>query len=282
MADMKIGEKFIKSAAVLFVLVIGLLIWEAACEASAHVPPDTKQISVESILEKEEWSWQDYETLSEQTGLAHSVLDALDEQGRRKELRTLQMEYFREIHIRCEPNSIISKEEYVVDEEGNPMRGMSIPYVEDGDILITFCSHCFGWRNGHAALVADAEEGLVLEAQVLGTPSVVTSLKRWERYPSFLILRLKDGDKGKRAEIAAYAMENLCGIPYRLTAGILEPKGVDEATSQDRITGTQCAHLIWYAFHVFGYDLDSDGGLVVTPRDIAESEHLSVVQKYGM
>lgn len=274
-----------------FCCILFLIIWTDSCEASAHRDPTAVRVNIESILDKEEWSLQDYELLTAQTGLACEVLEVLSEQGRREELIRLQEEYFRPVNFRCEPNSIISKEEYVADEQGLPVKGMTIPYVEEGDILITFCSHAFGWRNGHVGLVVDAEKRLVLEAQVLGTPTVVTSLDHWESYPSFMVFRLEDAEREERAAIAAYAMEYLVDVPYRLTAGILggrmpgggaAQKGELVQTTQESLSGTQCAHMVWYAYRQFGYDLDSDGGLIVTPRDLAESRNLKIIQKYGV
>lgn len=279
---MTIGIKLLKGTAILFVCLLVLTIWEESCEPGAHTPPAAERVDISEIIEKQEWTSPEYETLTEQTGLAEVALTALDRQGRRQELFMLQEQYFSPVTIRCEPNSIISKEEFIVDEAGHSAGGMNIPYVEDGDILITFCSHAFGWRNGHAGLVVDAKEGLVLEAQVLGTPSVLSSLRRWERYPSFLVLRLADADEETRAAVAKYAKETLLGVPYHLTAGIGEAAGFRKDPEEGALAGTQCAHLIWYAYRQFGYDLDSDGGWIVTPRDVADSDALIVVQKYGM
>ena len=109
---------------------------------------------------------------------------------------------------------------------------------------------------------------------MLGSPSVVTALKRWEKYPSFMVLRLKGASKEERAAVAEYARNNLAGVPYHLTAGLW---GRDSET----LSGTQCAHLVWYAYNYFGYDLDSDGGLIVTPYDLSQSDKLEIIQKYG-
>lgn len=250
-------------------------IWCYRCEQKAHIAVETERINIEAILQKMVWTEADYEVLQSQTGLAPVALNALVEQGRKEEIPDLQETYFTPIKVRCESNTIVSKEEYVVDEAGNPVAGMSIPYVEKGDILVTFCSHFLGWRNGHAAIVIDEEAGLVLEAQVLGSPSMVTSLKRWERYPSFMVLRLKDVSKEERAAVAEYAQANLAGVPYRLTAGLWR-------NGSETISGTQCAHLVWYAYEHFGYDLDSDGGFIVTPHDLSQSENLEIIQKYGV
>lgn len=264
------------SLAFLFVCILILMVWTYSCEPSAHRQPSVQRVDIGEILKKENWNSQDYEILTAQTGLSGEVLQKLEEQGRREELFTLQEEYFRPVSIRCEPNSIISKEEYVADEQGRQIKGMSIPYVEEGDILITFCSHAFGWRNGHAGLIVDAERRLVLEAQVLGSPSVITSLDHWESYPSFIVLRLKDAGREERAAVAAYAKENLKDVSYRLTAGIWD------TGEEEMVSGTQCAHLVWYAYQHFGYDLDSDGGLIVTPNDLFGSDKLMVIQKFGM
>lgn len=237
--------------------------------------PETARISIEEILEKKSLADGDYQVLSEQTGLSEEALRFLEENGRRKEISELQEAYFGEVSIVCEPNSIVSREEYVVDKQGNPSKGTSIPYVEEGDILITCCSHVLGWRNGHAGIVVDAGRRLVLEAQVLGSPSVLTSLDRWEEYPSFLVLRLKGADRAEREAIAEFALANLLGLPYRLTAGFFDRDG-------ELPHGTQCAHLVWYAYQRFGYDLDSDGGFLVTPKDISDSEELIIIQKFGI
>ena len=39
---------------------------------------------------------------------------------------------------------------------------------------------------------------------------------------------------------------------------------------------------MWYAYNAFGVDLDSNGGLVVTPRNIANSPLVEVVQVFGI
>lgn len=277
------------------ILVICLTVWTICCEKDAHHVPDHTYVNIEAIADKEEWSGEDYTVLSEQTGLSDAALYSLWSAGRGKEVVALQNAYFQKVNIRCEPNTVISSEEYLVDESGKISFGMPIPCVEDGDILITNCSHVLGWRNGHAGIVIDAALGLVLEAQVLGSPSVITSLTRWECYPSFVVLRLEGVCEEERAQIAAYAWKYLLGVPYRLSAGInsrlkeglegrfgLGASDGDVSFEKASPEGTHCAHLIWYVYNQFGYDLDSDGGIIVTPRDIAESKLLFLVQKYGV
>ena len=93
------------------------------------------------------------------------------------------------------------------------------------------------------------------------------------------MLRLQGADKEERAAVAEYAREYLVGVPYHVLAGIWERL---TGSSADVPVGTHCSHLVWYAYYQFGYDLDSDGGLIVTPRDIVGSKKLKIIQKYGV
>lgn len=109
--------------------------------------------------------------------------------------------------------------------------------------------------------------------------------------------------------VAEYAGENLLGIPYGLLAGVFDgiitkkseviqttekpeeelslnlKEGIEKKqngqVSEVTIKTTHCAHLVWYAYKQFGIDLDSDGGLLVTPYDIQKSECLETIQSYG-
>lgn len=287
---------FAAAAVFLCFLETGKL-WWSSLEAEAHSIPEYERVSLTPVLEKissrEQRGKQaqtgleaaDYRLLFQQTGLGKTAVDYLVAQGRQNELIVWQERFFVPVEVECSPNTILTREECIV---GSGSTDNPIPYVEKGDILVTFNCHALGWRNGHVGIVVDAEEKLTLEASRLGTKSKVVSMERWGNCPSFAVLRLKGVPGEERAAIADYARENLVGLPYHLEAGILEqvktwintadPSGVKALES----AGTHCAHLTWYAYHHFGYDLDSDGGLVVTPRDIFESGLLEVVQVYGM
>lgn len=256
-------------------LVIILLGWMISCEQAAHTAPSWEQEELAGILGKPVLEEEDYKILRCQTGLSPQLIDELRSQGRETDILLAQEKYFQPVEIRCRKSTILTHQEYLADESGEPVKGMPVFQVEDGDILITFCSHFLGWRNGHAAIVVDAEERLTLEAQVLGSFTCIDSLDNWEYYPSFLVLRPIGMEEEDRQEVAAYAREKLQGIPYRLSA-------LTDMTEGDITVGTQCAHLVWYAYYRAGCNLDSDGGWIVTPGDIARSPLLEVVQSYGM
>ena len=67
----------------------------------------------------------------------------------------------------------------------------------------------------------------------------------------------------------------MLGVPYRLTTGVFSKK------SPRNLKTSQCAHFVWYAYKKFGIDLDSNGGKVVKPQDIALSDKVELVQAYG-
>ena len=170
-----------------------------------------------------------------------------------------------------EPIMFLVKRDYAMNEAGERARAVKLPELEDGDVLVTDAVFCFGWRHGHAAIVVDAKRGITLEAYAVGTTSDFDRIEQWEYYPTVRILRLK-APKEVREQIAEYAKTELIGIPYRLTTGMIDDKNMKE-----NYWGTQCAHLVWLAFYHFGYDVDADGGWLVTPYDLAVSEQFEVV-----
>jgi len=167
----------------------------------------------------------------------------------------------------------VIKEEYREDKNGNRLYQSMFSDIQDGDILVTDSTYCLCFRHGHAALVVDAEKGITLEAFGIGTKSEYSRLSEWQRYPHVVILRL-EAPKETREGIADYAVKHLVGIPYMLSPGMIDDKDMDEA-----YWGTQCAHLVWAAFMACGYDIDGDGGWLVTPEDFTRSELLQIVRQ---
>lgn len=176
-----------------------------------------------------------------------------------------------EMQYRADTFYYIIKEEYRQNESGQRLYQPVFTNLQNGDILVTDSTYCFCFRHGHAALVIDAEQGITLEAFGLGTESEYSRVSEWRRYPHVLVLRLSASEE-EREEIIEYAMEELTGIPYMLSPGMIDDKDMDE-----EYWGTQCAHLIWAAFFSQGYDIDGDGGWLVTPEDFVKSELLKIV-----
>ncbi len=239
-------------------------------EPLAHIAPIAEKKDISQLIKKDisDYTDDDYKVIFQQTGLGRSAVNSLSST---KLLAAYQESYFAEIEYRCTMNSPVSFEERIEDSQ------VLLAPLEDGDVLVTSASHVFSWRNGHAAIVIDAENGITLEAVVIGKNSKVQDTDKWRNYPNFVVLRLKDAKKTERAAIARSAYDYLNDIPYVATIGIIPSK----YSELENASGTQCAHLVWLAYAAHGYDIDSDGGLIVTPNDILESELFEVIQVYG-
>lgn len=240
-------------------------------ETIAHIPPRAEKADLSEIISEERKSLtqKDYSFIFEQTGLGKAAVDELQSLAELEEYRRI---YFAPVEYRCQMNSPVSYEEYVIKPQ------LKLASIEDGDILITRSSHVLSWRNGHAAIVINAEEGRTLEAVVIGKNSSIQNISKWERYPNIAVLRLKNASAEERRSIAQTAEKYLNDKPYNLIVGLFPRKYSDIET----VGATQCAHLVWLAYASAGYDIDSDKGLIVTPKDILESELFETVQTYGM
>ena len=237
-------------------------------ETLAHISPSEKEdIGFLTMRRTALFSDDEYALIFRQTGLGRNAADSISP----AELTEYQQMYFAVPDYKCEFTTPVSFEEYV------PLPKIKITSVQDGDILYTRSSHILSWRNGHTAIVTDAENRRTLEAVVIGSDTAFQSLSKWEHYPNFKVLRLKGVPHETRQSIAKTAEKYLAGKPYNFLAGIIPVK---YCTPED-VSGTPCAHLVWLACAEYGYDIDSDGGTLVTPSDIVKSELLEVVQTYG-
>lgn len=270
--------------------------WTNEAVKTAHIIPSAPRINIENLTGKNELSNYELQIISEQTGINTTIIKRLLKQDQGQQLLELQEAYYVPVSIVTVRTTPLTVCEYVVDEKGEFTKGTNIINLQDGDIVITKNSRFLGWRNGHAGLVVDAEKGLVLEAVMLGTNTKLCSIRGWEKYPSFLVLRLKEEfqDNGKLEQVVEFAQQKLLDIPYQLHAGvwdkineIFESKNSNQQEGQvteiaeTALSGTHCAHVIWYAYNQIGIDLDSDGGFFVTPYDIQNSPYLEIIQSYG-
>lgn len=244
--------------------------------------PDYPRTDLSGILEQGSRSEEDYETIFLQTGLSKTAVEQLLAFGRggADQILATQDGFFSDYDTQCTillPGKFTC-EDRVFDEAGRLTASVPLALAEPGDIFVSFSTHTFGWRHGHAGLVVDGGSGLTLEAVVLGSDSARMDMQHWRRYSNFMLLRVKDATDEERRTVAQFALEHLDGIPYRLTSGVFGEKAPDP----ERALSAQCAYLPWYAWQSVGVDLDSDGGKIVTVLDLAESPRLEVVQVYGM
>ena len=246
-------------------LQLGVVYTDAAW---VHWFPDYEKEDISALLDKEELTDEDYALLYAQTGLTKLGIDGLLEDGNKRQILAIQDFYFEEHTVTCTRFNPFTYSETI---EGR----IPLAKLEDGDIIVTATTHVSGWRLGHVALIVDGDARLLAEAFGPGDLSELTSVSTFTNLADVMILRPKFSEEF-RAEVAEYARENLIGAEYNFSVGILSKK-----YNEDSFERTQCAHLVWYAYKHFGIDLDSNGGLVVTPPEIANSPYVEVVQIFG-
>ena len=251
------------STVILLVLRIGVLV----ADRHEYFRPNYEKADLWEILDKAELTDEDYELIYRQTGLTRVAVCNLMEKGDKVAIIDMQEQYFSDIGYQCYNWSAFS---YIECLDSH----LKLADLQNGDILISSSTHISSWRSGHAAIVVDAKNGLLINAVQAGSLSELESISDFTNRASAMVLRPKL-DEETRNKVAEYVKNNLVGIPYSVTVGILSPK------YEEKIKTTQCSHLVWYAYMKFGIDIDSNGGGLVTPEDIANSEYLDVVQIYG-
>lgn len=266
-------------SALLGLILLLQLVW--AHRAPPFVP-DYPRVDLAPILAQSALVQGDYDVLFRQTGLARPAVDTLLGQGEtgRAQIFAVQNQFWAEYRTECCPLfSFVTMEDRLKTASGAPAYGPSLPALEDGDVLLSFSTHSLGWRHGHAGVVLDAAEGTTLEAALIGTDSQLMNAGHWRAYSNYMVLRLRDMTQEQSRALADYCAGTLLGVPYHLTSGFLGSKAPDP---EDAWFGVQCSYLVWYAFQHFGYDVDADGGPLVTVADLAASPLFEVVQVYGI
>jgi len=263
----------------IIIIIAAIATVEKLIEPMGYFRPDYDKRDITGILEKEVLSDDDYKELFYQTGLGKTAVDEIlkDESGKEKILE-FQKNFFTEYNISSEKFAVIVNHESLVDEKGKIIYGFDLAPYENGYVLITKATHSLGWRHGHAGIITDAENEETLEAVLLGKDSMLQNINKWRSFPSFIMLKLKDASQEELDKIAEFAKINLLDVPYGLSVGLTSKKNPEPSN----ITTTQCAHIVWYPFMQFGYDIDSDGTWLVTPKDIANSDLFEIVQIYGV
>lgn len=261
----------VKIAVVLLVLIIAVRFLD--CYGSKDGEPEMpryEMVSIETLFDTEQISEEslddiEIEQLFLQTGLGKEAIYKLcRESSDSSEIIKELKEYQKQLFSGCEQAKMVS--------------------LEDGDVLVSMSQRFCYYPHGHAAIVIDGEENLMLEAKSYKAGSCVGSTNKWSKLSSFVVLRVKDEiieqlikeGKGNPAQNSAiYAKENLDGLKYSL---IKEIRPFSESTPEY----TQCAHLVWYAYYASGLDIDENRGLIIKPKDFLVSDVFEIVQVYGI
>lgn len=268
----KKNYRWLKITAIIVVVIILACLflqigtWSTHKEEGNFVP-DYKKIDISALLDKAELGGEDYDLLYRQTGLTEIGIERelkRGEAGKRKILE-IQAAFFT-------PREVVRK--YVAAWMCIDVVRGAAPNVtlETGDIIVSASTHISSLRIGHTGLVVDGEKGEVLQATAYGENTLIGDVTDFTSRINFLVLRPKASAETKQ-KVAAYAKENLVGIPYDAFAGVI--------THKNTIPRTQCAHIVWYAYKQFGVDLVSENKLMILPYDLANSDGVEVVQSFG-
>ncbi len=276
-----IKNKKLKYIAIfIFIIIIIIFALEEIIEPQGFVKPDYDKVDIKQVLLKDNLTEDDYKTLLYQTGLGKPAIDELlkNEENGIKDIIEFQENFFDDKNVLCEKIGIITSQESLVNDDGKYEYGFDLAPYENGYVLLTKATHSLGWRHGHAAIVSNKENETTIEAVILGENTQIQNINKWRVYPSFMMLKLKDTSQETLDKIADFATQHTYDLPYGLVVGLLNSKNPDSSD----LTSTQCSHLVWYPFKQFGYDIDSDGSWLVTPKDIANSDLFEIVQIYGV
>ena len=241
---------------------------------NAFFSPDYEKVNLIPILEKAEFTKEDYKTLFYQTGLGEYAIDSIKgDADFIDRVLSFQENFFSNKEIKCVREAVTTSMEYAVTESGFYTKAFEIFDVLPGYVLIMESSHSFAWRHGHAGLVVGDNQ--VLEAPIIFQPSSIYTLSSWEYYPTFIMLRLKNTSNEDLAKIAKEAKKDLIGKNYSPLAGVFNKK---QGKAPKNV---QCAYLVWYAFYKQGINIDKGIDSIVTVQSIINLDMFEVVQIYG-
>lgn len=248
-----------------------------------HYYPGYEKTDMSKYTGRINFSDKEYNDILRQTGLGKAAVNSLKYRPDFADiLMRFQSNIFKPVRYAQAGYFFATRRQYAVDNSGNETQAYEFAPLENGYVLITKSSQTLGVRNGHAALVVDAENGAILESGPVGISSHLSDISAWRTYPTMIMLKLKDEIIQKNTSLISNlindALTNLINIPYKIVPGILSQK----KNFPDILAASNCSHLIWAAFRRQGLDIDSDRGPVVTPRHIAKSGLFETVQLYGV
>lgn len=219
---------------------------------------------------------EDYKEILSQSGLGKPAVDKLLYECRTDEIDNYRNYYLADKEHYCYRKGVFACHERITDTEGEEIRNPDFADLQNGDIVVTLSIHSLGWRHGHATIITDAENGIGVQAVMVGEKSNNSYIGSWTKYPMVAVLRPKNVDESVRNQASQFAEENLKGLYYSLLGGVFTGRDVDKIP-----TSTQCAHLVWYAYMTCGIDIAPESGKIITPKDFLNSENLEIVQVYG-
>ncbi len=255
---------------VLTSLQLGAFYVEASWE---YWSPSYAKEDIAPLLEKEDLTEAEYDKIYRQTGLTEIAVD--DMRGSvlgRGKILMIQEKFFAPFQVKSRCFNPFTYMDEIYDGDG--LAHTTLATLKDGDIIVSASTRVSWWRFGHSAIVIDSGAEYDMAECNPGAPGKKCKSSDFTILANFLVLRPKVSADIK-TQVIDFVRSTLGQVPYSFVAGILTKKSPAELTS------SQCSHYVWYAYNKFGVDLDSNGGGLVKPQDIARSEKVEVVQAYG-
>ena len=255
---------------VVFILIICLVLqigYVISKNNTTGLKPNYEMTDISELLDKSNLDENDYDILYRQTGLTKIGIDRALSHGKegKSKILSIQKNFFK--------NQTLSSDLFAPFMGANYIKEHVTPvYLEDGDIVVTASTYLSFLKIGHAGLVTDGKNKKVLQAVEYGSESKIGSIDDFTDRVNFMILSPKTPAEIK-IEAARYAAKNLTGLPYSAFMGT--------NPTQNEIKKTQCAHIVWFAYHASGYELFDKNKILVMPYDLANSDKAEVVQVFG-
>ena len=231
--------------------------------------PDYERKDISYLLDGRELTDGDYELIYRQTGLTRIGVDDLIAAGKISQILKIQNDFFASDELE------ITNFGLFINSFDRARGHYAYPELKNGDIVCSYSTYLSWFEVGHAAIVIDAERGLLAEITGYGTDVSIVPASKVFTNSTHVVLRPRC-DEGVISSAVQYVEDNMLGMEYDIFVGIFSAK------AKKNLKRTHCSHMVWYAYDKMGIDLDSNGGGVVTPRDIVMSEHLEVVAVRGI
>lgn len=156
---------------------------------------------------------------------------------------------------------------YIIRNRANNRVGLP------GDVLVSLDSASSSMIIGHAAIVSHSSDTTIESFKEnyspIGVDGVQYYTNVWHNKKGAFWLRAKKASAALNTAAVNYA-SNQVGKPYNINF-----------LDKERTDCFYCSQLVWQSWFTVGIDIDSNGGSIVSPVDIVNSENLYMVARVG-
>lgn len=206
-----LGGESLKLHTFLIIFTVSILSWfflyQGYLLRTPRYTPSVQAVDLNLLLEQSSFSEADYALLFEQTGLTQPIIDELSSSSDFKErILRFQENYLKEVSVYSEYLPPLTTSEIVGDSETHiSEKAFEFAPYHNGYLFFTKSTFTMNWRHGHVGLVTDEIRGITLEALNPGAPTMEQDVTKWQYYPTFKMMRLKNVSQAELNEIADFA-----------------------------------------------------------------------------